>query len=55
MHGCFRGQTREFSLLDDLNRAPSDAVWSVDNTSVVTLSTDPVIAVTAVGIEETPR
>jgi len=50
MHGCFRGQTREFSLLDDLNRAPSDAVWSVDNTSVVTLSTDPVIAVTAVGI-----
>jgi hypothetical protein len=42
------GETRRFSLLDNLDRVPSQAVWTIDNATVATLTTTPDVELTAV-------
>jgi hypothetical protein len=45
------GATQQFSAVDNLGRPRSDATWTVDNTSIATISTDgtPVLTALAVG------
>jgi hypothetical protein len=40
------GQTRRFSLMDNLSRVPADAIWTIDNAAVATLSTAPFVTLT---------
>ena len=42
------GETRRFSLLDNFDRIPSDAEWTIDNATVAVVSTTPDVRLTAV-------
>jgi Bacterial Ig-like domain (group 2) len=42
------GQTRRFSVMDNLGRVPSDARWTIDNPNAATLSTTPMVTLTGV-------
>lgn len=46
------GETRRFAVRDNLGRVPADAEWSVDDTSVATLSSDPAGTLTAIAAGE---
>ncbi len=46
------GQTRRFSLLDDFDRIPSQAEWTIDNATVATLRAAPDAQLTAVSAGE---
>ncbi len=42
------GETKRFSLLDNFDRIPSQAEWTIDNATVAVLSTAPDVRLTAV-------
>jgi hypothetical protein len=42
------GEIRRFSVLDDFNRLPARAEWTIDNAAVATLRTTPDVELTAV-------